>query len=102
MSGVSRNSKKFYSVRPCQLYDLNTNVRLMIMKNQQHRMSRTTMRNESVPEPFKEQIAIHIQCSQTPRINTATHQKHHPYMLYAKEILKNNNGRKNCPINTNA
>jgi hypothetical protein len=34
MSGVSRNSKKFYSVRPCQLYDLNTNVRLMIMKNQ--------------------------------------------------------------------
>jgi hypothetical protein len=65
-------------------------------------MDNRQWKQADLPEPFKEQIAIHIQCSQTPSINTATHQKHHPYMLYAKEILKNNKGRKNCPINTNA
>ena len=60
MSGVSRKSNNFYCVGPCQLYDLNTNVRLVLIKKQKHWTSRTTMRNESAPEPFKEQIAVHI------------------------------------------
>jgi hypothetical protein len=54
MSGVSRESKNFYYVGPCQLYYLNTYVRLMVIKKQKPWTSRTTMRNESVPEPFKE------------------------------------------------
>jgi hypothetical protein len=82
MSGVSRESKIFYSVGPCQLYDLNTYVRLMVIKKQKHWTSRTTMRNESVPEPFKEQISY----SQTLRTHTATNQEHQRNMLYAEEI----------------
>jgi hypothetical protein len=82
MSGVSRKFKNFYSFGPCQLYDLNSNGRLMIIKKQKHWTSRTTMRNESVPEPFKEQISY----SQTPRTHTATHQEHQRNMLYEEEI----------------
>ena len=83
MSGVSRKSKNFYCVGPCQLYDLNTNVRLVLIKKQKHWTSRTTMRNESAPEPFKEQIAIHITRLRKPLV---THQEHHLCMLYAEEI----------------
>jgi hypothetical protein len=36
MSGVSRKSNNLYYVGPCQLYDLNTNVRLMVIKKQKH------------------------------------------------------------------
>jgi hypothetical protein len=60
----------------------HSNGRLMNIKKQKHWTSRTTMRNESVPEPFKEQISY----SQTPRTHTATHQEQQHNMLYAEEI----------------
>jgi hypothetical protein len=100
MSGVSRESKIFYSVGPCQLYDINTYVRLMVIKKQKHWTSRTTMRNESVPEPFKEQIAIHITRLRKPiqplTRNTIS------ICCMRKRFLKNKKQRKNCPISRNA
>ena len=61
MSGVSRNSKKFYSVRPCQLYDLNTNVRLMIMnhlKNKSLFIYNVVRHRESIQPLTKNTIPI--------------------------------------------